>query len=903
MSFLGKLLKGVVVGALVGLTGGAFLAFVAPGLASAIGLGVASASGLIQAAMIRGAIYGGLQGAAAGFVKKPTMDTSEVIGRQNIRVDPQALGKWVFGETICGADIVYSEKIEEEAIIHVICAAAHEIDSYGALYLNDELITIVDNAAQGDYLNVLTVYRNYGTLDQAALDIFNSSWPSTANGAGIAHYAFRWNYLSEQAKKKLSGGIPTRITQVVKGCKVYDPRLDSTNGGSGSHRYSDESTWEWSDNWALITAHYLIGHYLNGELVYGVGVDPASEIYWPQVITMANVCDEDQDGKPKYRIGGAFQITQDHESIISQLEAAIGGKVSKFGGQYFIWAPHNDLTPVGTLTDSMIVAEGGINFTPSGPIEGIFNTVQGQFVSPDNLYQLVSYGEISETAAVNEDGKRRLMTQDFTVIQDFEIAQRVSRQLLRRTRFSGTIKVVCTPAFLVLRPFDVIYANIRETNYTNELFRVISMQYSANGAVVVELLEEDASIYDVTLPLGPSLVQLDPGAYDPTQVIQLTGLTLENISVVGVGGESNDGILVTWDDPGGFVAYTEGGVRFGDDPNWYYVRASELTSGTIVPVFPYRFYEIRARHATLEGVVGDWVYASIITGNSTYDRITAIGVSAPQSPKIWVTPNREKGTANIRISASYMQSLSVVPDAFLLFYSVREVPNAFTIRSDIGTKLYIDVQSVVAGDFDTTAAAGSTLTQLKYNYVAGLDIDLSGMWWVALGPDYTEYFKVVETTSNTMLFEPDRQLPFVPSAGNPINVAEIDYADSRVAEFRLLWANGEVIRHDGIRKDVNGYYLQVVERGTEGTVQANQTGQIGNYFPAHGPLTNTVWINVTDFKLVGDEYIYSAEMPLLLPAQIGWASVSCCLARSVENMGQYQYVRSNIVPLTIAGEI
>lgn len=33
--------------------------------------------------------------------------------------------------------------------------------------------------------------------------------------------------------------------------KIYDPRLDSTNGGSGAHRADDPDTWEWSENGVL----------------------------------------------------------------------------------------------------------------------------------------------------------------------------------------------------------------------------------------------------------------------------------------------------------------------------------------------------------------------------------------------------------------------------------------------------------------------------------------------------------------------------------------------------------------------------------------------------------------------------------------------------------------------------
>jgi hypothetical protein len=612
MSFIKKLFTGIVIGAVVGLTGG--LALGALG-----GLGITSLTGaaLLKTAAIYGAVYGGLQGAAAGFIKKPKLPTDAVQARTNLSVDPQTLGKWIFGETAASTDVVYSENIDDKQIVHVIAAAAHEIDSYGALYVNDEAITLSGANATGDWADALSVYRNLGTETQNALSIPSSAWPSTAKGLGIAHYALVWKFDSDNGKKKLSGGIPTRITQVIKGAKVYDPRKDSTRGGSGSHRADDQSTWEWSGNWALITAHYLLGWYSNSKLIYGVGADP-DDIDWSSVSDIADVCDTTVDSKPKYRIGGIIPITQDHENVIGQLEAAIGGKVSKFGGKYYLWCPHDDLTPVGTLTDDNILAEGGIRYTPSGPIENLFNTARGQFVNPALLYQLQPYPEVTESAAVTEDGKERVLQQDFPMIQDVEIAERVARELVRRSRFSGTITVVVGPIGLLVKPFDVVTVNFRETNFTNELFRVISMQYSAGGAVIVELLEEDASIYDTTMALGPSLTQLDPSAYDPTRAYSVSGLSLTAVSIPGSGGTTIDGIKVSWSAPPAFVDFTEGGYRKSGDTDYIYDRVERgATSGVVAPLQPGTTYEFRIRHVSIEGVAGPYATASLTAGTTT----------------------------------------------------------------------------------------------------------------------------------------------------------------------------------------------------------------------------------------------------------------------------------------------
>jgi hypothetical protein len=410
--------------------------------------------------------------------------------------------------------------------------------------------------------------------------------------------------------------------------------LDSTNGGSGAQRANDQSTWTWSDNWALIVAHYLLGWYSNSKLIYGVGV-AITDIDWVSVAEMADVCDTVIDSKAKYKIGGIFAISQDHESIIGQLESAVGGKVSNFGGKYYLWCPHNDLVSAGTLTDADIVAEGGIQYTPSGPIENLFNTGRGQYVEPSILYQLQPYPEVIEATAVSEDGRDRLLQQDFAMIQDVEIAQRVARELVRRSRFSGTLTVVVGPKGLLVKPFDVITVNFRETNFTNELFRVVSMQYSIGGAVILELLEEDASIYDVTTPLGTSLVQLDPTAYDPTAVYTVSGLSLTQVSVAGSAGTTIDGIKISWTQPPGFVDFTEGGFRKTGDPDYIYDRAQRgASSGVIAPVQPGTSYEVRIRHVSIAGVAGPYATASITTGTTTSIGTAVIADDAITTAKI-----------------------------------------------------------------------------------------------------------------------------------------------------------------------------------------------------------------------------------------------------------------------------
>jgi hypothetical protein len=533
----------------------------------------------------------------------------------------------VFGETAAATDILYAEKIGDDRLVYLVGAAAHEVHSYGELRINDDLITLSGADATGDWLNTLSVYRNLGTESQTALAITGSALPAVARGRGLAHYALDFRF--GENKPKTADGIPSRITQVVKGAKVYDPRLDTTRGGTGAHRADNQSTWQFENggdqlggNWALIVAHYLLGYRINGQLVYGVGASP-DDINWDQVAAMADVCDMTVDGKPKYRIGGILPITQEHQQVIESLESSVGGKVAKFGGKYFIWCPHDDLVPVDTIGEDDILRDAGVTFQPSGKIEDLYNSIRGRYIEPDTLYQPVPYPEITEPQALAEDGKRRLKEHDFPFIQDVEIAQRVALELVRRTRFTGTWQFAVGPLGLLYQPFDVLTLNLRETANQLQIVRVIDMQYSAGGAVVMTCIEEDSSIYDVSEPLGVPVTRLDTSLFDPAFKIPVTGLTAEAVTISGSAGSFTDAMRISWNDPGGFVQETQ--VRFrpsGQSPvaDWQSVPPAAVgqTSAIIDRVESLTGYDIEVRHVNRAGAFGDFVQVQETAGGDVF---------------------------------------------------------------------------------------------------------------------------------------------------------------------------------------------------------------------------------------------------------------------------------------------
>jgi hypothetical protein len=146
-----------------------------------------------------------------------------------------------------------------------------------------------------DGLSKLKITAYAGTNAQAVdseLQSIFPQWDSTHRGKGVAYFVVR----CEIDKKAWPAGAPSNFFALVKGRRLYDPRKDSTNGGSGTHRYTDATTWEWSSNPALAFRDYLTGGSIcydvatpNNKLTLGESNSRVDDAF---IIAAANHCDE-----------------------------------------------------------------------------------------------------------------------------------------------------------------------------------------------------------------------------------------------------------------------------------------------------------------------------------------------------------------------------------------------------------------------------------------------------------------------------------------------------------------------------------------------------------------------------------------------------------------------------------
>lgn len=578
LKIIGKvaLFAGLAVGALA--TGGLLLAgapvLTALGAASSLTIaGLGFSAGTLVAIGAAASTIGG------AISKGPALEDLGATDRGRPYVDANALGAFVFGETAVPLALVFEQNhgTNKEYITSVFAHAWHEIDGFVSLSIAGEAVTFSGDDATGDWAGALSWKRKAGAAGQTALSLTGTVWDSNAKFAGVAHSAMVWNIADQE---KLQAGIPQNIVVRVRGALLYDPRLDTTVGGSGAHRYDDPSTWTYNNgNAALVALRYIIGEYAPGQSlaaghrpIWGVG-EAQGDVDLSSFIAAANICDETRDGVPRYRLGGVFPLSNDHSAFFQQWEASTGGKVARSGGKRYIWVPSDDLTPAATLTESDVIGSEAVEFDRAHDVREIYNTARGRYISAAEQYQGALYPEVAEASAVSEDGRQRILTVDFPWVQDVATAERLARYSIRRSRFGVKAALAVDWRGLLYPPFTVLTLNFEETNGADKLFRVIENRITLSGVCYLVLQEEDEAIYDETIALGtPPSVDFIPDRRD--RLSTLSARYADGTSINALVADASNKRL----DPGVNAQENDAARQIGIGPADGYVRDGDSVS-------------------------------------------------------------------------------------------------------------------------------------------------------------------------------------------------------------------------------------------------------------------------------------------------------------------------------------
>lgn len=572
-------------------------------------------------------VAAGVSLSLSGLAKTPKTGTAPTntasTQRLNKTLVPEEYRKIVFGKTASGLDMRYWEVWGSgfNNYDEVLATATHKIQSYQELYLEGELVPFSGNNATGTYAGALT--RRTSLVGVAGTSLSagaGSLWTANCSLTGCSHMVLAWTY----SQSKLPNGIPSRITQVIEGALVYDPRRDSTRGGSGSHRAEDQTTWEYSPtdangqplgrNNALQALWYLIGWRLNGRLVAGRGVE-LNDINFASFITAANNCVSAQ-----YYSDMILSTGDSHSTNEAIITAAAGGQLEDPGGLWSYYVAVDDTASIAvTLTDDDILEE--VSWVPQLAISEQFNEVAGTFVdaSSTGLYQPRAYPTVTDAAYVTEDGFRRRRTINYQAVQSAAQAQKLARIELNRARFQGVFRATFNMRAFRAQSYDCVLITFSRYGWVNKLFRVSQVGINPMGGIDLVMREEHSSVYSggtvATVP-PPSAGQ----AFDPRTkfaVVSLLGVTRS--SAGGVSGTAYDGVLLTWAQASQNVRRIE--IQFKKSSETYWTPAGSLlndkTELLISPLLPGTSYNFQVRFISLYDMIGDWYQYNVTTSTTT----------------------------------------------------------------------------------------------------------------------------------------------------------------------------------------------------------------------------------------------------------------------------------------------
>jgi hypothetical protein len=389
----------------------------------------------------------------------------------------------------------------------VIVLAGHACEDVESVRADTEILTLdgSGNVTSGTWAGLINIRYYLGSDSQTAdatLDSLFGDWTTDHRLRGLTYAIVQMTYDEENLR-----GIPN-FRFLVKGRKVYDPRLDSTNGGSGSHRLATESTWEWSENAVLCANDFHRGVMINGIRIAGPGITRFS---WPNVIAEANVCDENVlladavTNENRYTANGFIDPHQSHEEISEQFEQAYAGDFLFSDGawRYFAGAYR---APTLALTADHFV--GPLRMTVHKSESDRRDTATGKYAALSADGTPINYAPFSLSTAVT--GEERNQTIDFPLVNDSTDsyptthdggarAQRIAKLLLERDE-AGKL-ITCTTNMYGWRavPGESISVTHAAFGLSAQTMRVMEVQLRP-----VQDEGRSGLVVDLTLAAGPS---------------------------------------------------------------------------------------------------------------------------------------------------------------------------------------------------------------------------------------------------------------------------------------------------------------------------------------------------------------------------------------------------------------
>lgn len=383
----------------------------------------------------------------------------------------------------------------------VYTIADHRITSLDRIWINGELVrstplvhgqrTLLRIANdKGEDRCWVTFYD--GRTDQAAdsyLQSVEPSWTADHRLRGVAYFIaeHRWDSdLPESFDWRVSG----------TGAALYDRRKDSTRGGSGTHRWDDPATWEYSTNAMVAADHYRIGRRImsgSSAMWFGVG-EPVDAVPYAEFAALADHCDDwvalkNGGSQRRYEVNGILSASESHDKNLQRIADQMAAKAIDQGGRISIRPPITRASVI-TLTDGDLVRGTESRVDPGGGIDKMVNTIEGRFINPDNDYKSDDYPRVQVEDYIEEDGSEIEDSLNLDLELSGERAQRIAKLKIEASRCIFEQEETYLSKARVIRPGDwFVRQSVIRGFSGGKTFIATRVKRFANGTVRVKAKE------------------------------------------------------------------------------------------------------------------------------------------------------------------------------------------------------------------------------------------------------------------------------------------------------------------------------------------------------------------------------------------------------------------------------
>jgi len=547
------------------------------------------------------------------------------------------------------------------------------ITAIDEVYVDDKLVTFDGSLTDGTIRGVSSGDTNYykggeslisiqsffGLDNQSASSLLDetTNWTSDHKLSGLAYVAlrFKWN-------QDAFNGLPeVRIT--VRGKKIYDPRLDTTKGGSGSHRQDTASTWAYSANSSLVLLDYL----RNSR--YGKGLpNDAFETNYDTFKTSANTCDTQvtpySGATADINLFETNAVIDSEKKVLENVRELLVPMRAIFNytqGKYKIIIEGSGSSQL-LLTKDNVVSE--VKLQGESKSEK-YNRVIGTFTNPEKDYQsdTVSYPPFDDSALDPADQHATMLSDDNNTLleRSFDMlqvtspyqAEEICENILKRSRNNLKAEVTVTSEALNLSIGDIVTATYDTAGFSAKPFRVMSLAINSDSTVTLGLEEHQDNFYTWE-EKGEAPTIADTILPNPFSVTAPVSVTLDDQLI-----EYSDGVVITALDVtigaslDNFVDYYQVEYKLSTDTD--YLISGQVTGlfHRILNVKDGFVYNVRVRAFNTLGVSSTYTSASR----------TIVGGIAPPSDVTDFSCNIIGGDAHL----SWQQ----ITDLDLAYYQIR----------------------------------------------------------------------------------------------------------------------------------------------------------------------------------------------------------------------------------------